>query len=380
MRVFLLLLAAALHVACSVASNHRQVSDQKVVSQGPQISSSAAGLAFVGVDERYQSSGIYWYDFSSGALSRPVGGQSGDALLVYQPSLGLLLFNRRPASENLSLLGAAPQFQLGKQIAFRGNPHFALRLKNGHLVIGLYNEGRILQIDPADWTTIASYDAASAGVARFRPSDALLVELSTGPVLYVLHHGLDDKHRCDGSQRILAFEVVADRLKLMDRNLPIRASSAQFLHRDEYGVEVMGLCTEFLKKHGCTAGLEYLDFERWAMVNHSDIRSLPFELGGQLTPGFSIGEAFADLKDPASSRRFVARLYSGDRQVAVTPLADLPPESGSFMIHADPDSRTLFYGKWDKETGAALGVVASDGSSHQIPLRDVPYQGVLVPR
>ena len=357
-----------------------------------------AGLAFAVTDPSYASSQILYNDFKTGALKTLSSGESGDPWLKWIGGQ-LYLFNRQTGNINFRTLdatrgeaGRSPQIAtpVGSQ---PGDPHDAIGLGPGRLLLADYNNSRLVVIDPATGQVVqdvtADWDFGGVADAVLRPEALYLHAGSDSNEIYVLHQGrgTDQLLSLNGTQSVFVLQddghtvtaVDLDPSRAKVQGIPLTVSNpSRFFPVDDTTALVYGGCSAY-DPATCRAGFERVDLARHQATLDFDTATLPYKDNGSIVAGKD-GLYYALMSGTsADAPKIIARIDTATKTAAE--IYRFTGPSGCCALYDDASSNTLYTGDSDQDGKAnfRLVIIKDDGSAPQtVSLSGMPYSGAFV--
>ena len=342
-------------------------------------------IAAVLSDSSYSSSSLVGVDLGAKKVCKVASGESGDTLLV-AGTQGLVAFSRRAPQLNYSVFTPMGRTtQQATPLAGNGDPHGLLEFSSEGLsarwLMALNTAGKLVDFDPArpsDRTAVVPEELSSglAATPEFRPVDMMLVRgdeiapealASTGGALtdefiLVLHQGLDQFYRGNGSQAIYAWQrtrsgqyIEADLnpSKAGINGWPLRLSNPSGFFRSGAKVSLLSLC--FSADSACVKGVEQFEL---ADVGSTKTPTVLTDFSGNAI--FSNGGSVAgSIKSKDETRDFVfaATQQSSGKKISAIDLA-----SGKVQgLHSFTGSSNGFFGLAFDRDSSSLIIGDSDG-------------------
>jgi hypothetical protein len=305
--------------------------------------------------------------------------------------------------------------QQATPLAGNGDPHGLIEFfrdgVSSRWLMALNTAGKLVDFDPArpsDKSVLVPSELGQESSRTFRPVDMILVRgdeiapealASTGAALtdefvLVLHQGLDEYYRANGSQAIYAWhrtrsgqyiEADLNPVKAGVNGWPLRFSNPSGFMRSGTKVSFLSLC--FSADAGCVKGIERFDLfdvgSAKASTLVTDFQSQAiFSNGGAVAGSFSVKSESRDFV-------FAATQQSSGKKVSAIDLTTgkiqtihsfVGSSSGYFGLAFDPDSLTLIVGDSDGRqalvwlyTFDGEGRVTGAPSRHALDTKGQPF-------
>ncbi len=355
-----------------------------------------AGLAFTITD--YKSSSLSFYDFASGAITPALAGQSGDPFVKW---LGdrLYLFNRSNDSLNFITIdpraaSARPSAQVVTAGAGLGDPHDALRLADGNLLLAQWSKGTLVVVDPATGTLVQTIDGSGLDFsgnpkASFHPEALWSRPVNGADEIYVAHQSRDDQGPAEGTQQLFVFTYAGRTLTAVDVDPAAAGVQGIKLHVSNPGLLraqadstlfVGGLCSVYQPERCTQSGIDRVDLATRQVDLVLDLAASPHKGNGPLVWGG--GDDYYAMAATAANggvgEAYVLKLNVTTR--AADKVHAFPAGSpGCCGLFADPSTGRLYVGD-AKADGRGLLTVYGQGLAAPgvVELSGNPYTGSLV--
>ncbi|MFK7822619.1 MAG: hypothetical protein AB8G05_00565 [Oligoflexales bacterium] len=360
------------------------------------------GLAFTGVDLYYSSSDLFYYDYQQGLIFGLLYGQSGDSAL-WSLNQNLVLFNRTPTHHNYVLFEKAkPGSYFLKQETRgefeKGDPNHVLSLNNGHWLVSYFGKGKVTKINPE--TGKEEQKLKFLAGTPFHPASMFKRAIDGITYIFIAAIGIEVdpanyKTVANGKQGIFLVREDEQGLTVLNQGKPIalpKASNPGFYHTDEIFPMVAGLC--YVGTKGCRQSIEYLDIPKAVtlasseqiLTNSRNLDEDLFTMNGSLCDGSDADSLFANVvfnKDYESFKKGGKYLVNIENKekigIELVHHYAHPDSSGSYLLLADKNIRTLYFGDISGDRQASLNII-HHGIKEIIPMQRIPYHGALVPQ
>lgn len=357
-------------------------------SEGFAGRSDNAGLALTTSD--YVSSTLWYNDFATGELRKVLTGESGDPLPRWTGDT-LYFFNRTDTSLNLRTVDPrvatpAATTQIATPAAKSGDPHDALLLSEGRLLLAHYVAGKLVVVNPADGTVVqdvvADFDLNTGDKLQLRPEAMWDRKIKGVHWVYVLNQALDGDYAQTGGGAVFVFKDDGSQLTAVDmdpakdkvQGIPLTISNPSVVMQPDSAFPyVAGLCFGT----GCVAGVQRLDLDAGTAEMTWDLSASGYTGNGGIVEGDD-GTAYALLVK--GTDKVVTKI-----DYEAQTLADVhkfPAESsGCCALFYDRTGETLIVGDKNADGTGLLSIYREGAATPEAKtLEAPPYTGTFVPK
>ena len=308
------------------------------------------GFFLATVPSDYSSSNLIFNDFSTGELQTVLTGESGDPFLTYgdqsvwyfNRSVGDINYRRITLNAAAADTGDRPSEGSSKEVespsrpwsteikatvqlstpeTSAGDPAATLDLGDGRLLLGHKSAGKItvLNSESGEHITTIAADFSLPSGSPLRPTDFLLrTDDEQGEIsVYVLHQGLDQNYKPDGSQQIFLLRgkkqgplTAVDQDDSVDgiQGVPISLTSpGKFLYKDSEQPLIATFCYVF-SSTSCRFGFERFNLETLQVTKVAEFGDR-YLYNGTVVEGGNPSVLYASLTDAGeTSNRSVIRI------------------------------------------------------------------------
>lgn len=388
----LTLLSALCLSGCGEAKKSDAYSGPGYKSSG----SSYAGLMFAVVDKDFTSSQILYNEFATGDIKTLSTGESGDPFVRWTGGKAYL-FNRASTSLNFRTLDPRQNdVSLSAQIATPeaglGDPHDAVMLSDGRMLLALYSAGKIIVINPADGTLLqavtADWDFGNSEKAQLRPEAFLVKDVVGGKDIYVMHQGLDSAFTADGTQQVFRLHDDGKTVTVIDQDdgkakvqgiaLPVKSPSGFYPAAD--GSYLAYSECDMYAAAGCKAGFVTIDLAAKTAAVTYDTSDL-IGNGGIAQGEGDVFYALVAKGKKATDAKVISRI-----DLKTDTAADFftfKGTRGCCSLTFDDSTKTLYSGDVsgaDPNAGVLLAFPDDASVPTEATLPGNPYGGLLVPK
>ena len=361
---------------------------------GNQSSSSDRALFFTAVDPLSQTRSASVYRFIPGESQESLiaSGEGSDPLFF---ALGekLVLFNRSLGQQSARVLIGASDGRVNSTQQLRiGDPHDALLLKNGKVLLALYNEGMLAIWDPQTQTIqkLDQYQWDLPANISLHPVQLLRMTSVFGDVVMVLHQSFDfrdGKFISNDSQRFFVFteneEGVLTPLDL-DRSTPaitgkaLKGSFPQAWNVSSRKLITLAMCSRFLAEGSpCNSVVETID-DHFEVKELWNLSASPWMMNGLAEFDPSSMKIFANVEtlDAAKSQY---EPHTIELNVELKEIRDLyqhnPKFGGAWSLVLDHVKQELYIGDVSEDRKGLYSVfnLSTYERVNQLKLDLVPY-------
>lgn len=352
-------------------------------------------------------SSIQQLDLETGEINTVLTGESSDPALFPNGSQAFL-FNRSNDSQNFRKIG----FQKGISLASStdqhkfsggiwGDPHDALALPNGRLLLAHFSEGKITVVNADNGGLIETVNADWDLPAKveLKPEALVSVEGNDGEVfIYVIHQAQSlsgGALLANGSQAVFVLRITDHNVEAVDldaqkariQGIPLKGSfpvPVRYRHRDK--LLLVSMCSVFVSQSGegavpCVSAVEEVDPKThkaevvWDLAGHENLF-----MNGSVTPGPNKDIFFASVSQLSSTNETkyqVVRIDLGKKSVD-TQYECVQGSYGFWGSFFDESRKTLLVGDIGTDSVGQFTLFKEGEGKKTIRLSGAPYSGTYL--
>ncbi|MCX6124253.1 MAG: hypothetical protein NTV34_05820 [Proteobacteria bacterium] len=376
----------------SCGNTGKPISDGSI--RGPVITgskNSGAYITMVATDASISSSALYYYDFSSGAISRVSSAEGRDPIVIWSPSIKSVVLIVRSTKTFRTM-----KIQEGNPVDLKsgtlseldtGDPSQWLEIDGGSYLLANSRERTLQTFDASLGYLSTPLNVASLSLPALAPAFNPTLVAGSSSTAWVTSGGVDFSGVTPESKSaatLVKLNRASDAWSLVDLNpndvgvqgLPLTASNPAYaqVNSDGTSVRVFGLCKEGYGS-ACKAGADEINTKTGTKTELSGFANSGYEHYSWVIAGASDDIVYAHVTKTKLQRTMIIRanLKTGEIKEIYT-----FPETTLSLLMYDKDADRLFIGEKLNHAGF-LSVFQSESLESKFSTNDLPWQGAFVP-